>query len=77
MSTDGPLSTTDSAEKQIYAGAARMSAWMVVIEGNSAADVRGAHEALATGLQVHNAGAFESAIYRLDLTRLKSPWSAG
>ena len=74
---DEALSTTDSVERQIYAGTAQMSAWVVMIEGNSAADVRGAHEALAPGLQAHNAGAFESAIYRLEFTRLKTPWSAG
>jgi len=49
----------------------------VLIEGNSAADVRAANDALAPGLQAHNASALESAIYRLEFTRLKTPWSAG
>jgi hypothetical protein len=74
---DEALSGIDSAERQLYAGAARVPAWVVLIEGNSAADVRAAHEALAPGLQAHNASALESAIYRLEFTRLKTPWSAG
>jgi len=39
--------------------------------------VRTAHEALAPGLQAHNVGAIESSTYRLEFTRLKTPWSAG
>ena len=74
---DEAFSTIDSAESQLYADAPRVPAWVVLIEGNSAADVRAANEALAPGLQAHNAGALESAIYRLEFTRLKTPWSAG
>jgi hypothetical protein len=74
---DESFSTIDSAERQLYADAPSMPAWVVLIEGNSAADVRAANEALAPGLQAHNAGVFESAIYRLEFTRLKTPWSAG
>jgi hypothetical protein len=74
---DEAFSNIDSAERRLYADAPRMPAWVVLIEGNSAADVRAANEALAPGLQAHNAGALESAIYRLEFTRLKTPWSAG
>ena len=74
---DEAFSNIDSAERQLYADAPRVPAWVVLIEGNSAADVRAANEALAPGLRAHNAGAFESTIYRLEFTRLKTPWSAG
>jgi hypothetical protein len=74
---DEAFSNIDSAERQLYADAPRVPAWVVLIEGNSAADVRAANEALAPGLQAHNASALESAIYRLEFTRLKTPWSAG
>jgi hypothetical protein len=74
---DEALSGIDSAEGRLYADAPRVPAWVVLIEGNSAADVRAAHEALAPVLQAHNASALESAIYRLEFTRLKTPWSAG
>jgi hypothetical protein len=74
---DEALSTLDSAERQLLADAPRVPGWIVLIEGNSAADVRTAQEALAPGLQAHNVSALESATYRLEFTRLKTPWSAG
>jgi hypothetical protein len=74
---DDALSRIDSAETHLYADAPVVPAWVVLIEGNSAADVRAANEALTPGLQAHNASALESAIYRLEFTRLKTPWSAG
>ena len=74
---DEALSRIDSAERQLHADAPCVPGWIVLIEGNSAADVRTAHEALAPGLQAHNVSALESATYRLEFTRLKTPWSAG
>ena len=55
----------------------RVTGWVVLIEGHSVADVRGACEELTPGLQAHNASAFDSAIYRHEFARLKTPWSAG
>jgi len=74
---DEALNRIDSADRQLYADTPRVPGWIVLIEGNSAADVRTAHEALAPGLQAHDVSAIESATYRLEYTRLKTPWSAG
>ena len=74
---DEALSRIGSAERQLHADAPRVPGWIMLIEGNSAADVRTAHEALELGLQAHNVSALESATYRLEFTRLKTPWSAG
>ena len=74
---DVGLSEADTAEVEARTGKMRVPAWVVMIEGNSVADVRGAHEALAPGLQAHNPSIIETAIYRHELTRLKTPWSAG
>jgi hypothetical protein len=75
--TDVAMSKAETEEVEARTGEMRVPAWVVMIEGNSVADVRGAHDALAPGLQAHNASAFETAIYRHELTRLKTPWSAG
>jgi hypothetical protein len=74
---DVGLSEAETGEVEARTGKMRVPAWVVMIEGNSVADVRGAHDALAPGLQAHNASAIETAIYRHELTRLKTPWSAG
>ena len=75
--TDEGLDKAETAETQMHTNATRVSGWAVLIEGNSVADVRGAYEELTPGLQAHNASAFDSAIYRHEFTRLKTPWSAG
>jgi hypothetical protein len=75
--TDEKLSSIDAADGQLLADAPRVPGWVVLIEGNSASDVRTAHEALAPGLQAHDVSAIESSTYRLEFTRLKTPWSAG
>jgi hypothetical protein len=74
---DEALSRIDSAERQLHADTPRVPGWIVLIEGNSAADVRTAHEALEPGLRAHNVSAIEASTYRLEMTRLKTPWSAG
>ncbi len=73
---DEVLGRTVSAENESHADADRAPGWVVLIEGNAVADVRSAHEALAPGLQAQ-AATFDVAIYRHELTRLKTPWSAG
>jgi hypothetical protein len=50
---------------------------VVLIEGSSVGDVRGAGEAMARGLSAHGASAPDIAIYGHEITRLKTPWSAG
>jgi len=74
---DLSISKVETAEKKVRDEAMPVPAWIVLIEGNAVADVRGAGEALAPGLSAHNASAPETAIYRHEFTRLKTPWSAG
>jgi hypothetical protein len=73
---DGVQSGGESAPPNAD-GATAGPGWVVLVEGNSVGDVRAAHEALAPGLQAHDALSFNVAIYRHELTRLKTPWSAG
>ena len=54
-----------------------MPTWIVLIEGNSSADVRAAGDVLVPALQAHGARALETAIYRHEFTLLKTPESAG
>jgi hypothetical protein len=51
--------------------------WFVLIEGVAVADLDAAAEDLAPALQAHGAQAMERAVYRLEFTRLKTPWAAG
>jgi hypothetical protein len=74
---DEAISSVETTETKGRAIATGVPGWVVLIEGNSVADVRGAGEALAPALAAHNASALETAIYRHELTRLKTPWSAG
>ena len=74
---DEAISRIETAEKKARADATLVPASVVLIEGNSAADVRGAFDALAPDLGTLGTGAPDTAIYRLEFTRLKTPWSAG
>jgi hypothetical protein len=74
---DEAIGKVATSEKQLRVEATPAPAWIVLIEGNSVADVRGAGEALVPGLSAHNATAPDIAIYRHEITRLKTPWSAG
>lgn len=74
---DEAISKVETAEKKARADTTRVPTWIVLIEGNAVADVRAAGDALAPGLQMHNASAPETATYRHEFTRLKTPWSAG
>jgi hypothetical protein len=74
---DEAIGNVETADKKVQADAMPGPSWVVLIEGNSVADVRGAGEALAPGLAAHKASALETAIYRHEFTRLKTPWSAG
>ena len=74
---DEAISNAETAEKNARADTTLVPTWIVLIEGNAVADVRGAGDALTPGLAAHHASAFETAIYRHEFTRLKTPWSAG
>jgi hypothetical protein len=74
---DEAISKVETTEKKARADTTLVPTWIVLMEGNAVADVRAAGDALAPGLQAHNASALETAIYRHEFTRLKTPWSAG
>jgi hypothetical protein len=74
---DEAISRIETAEKKVRADTTLVPATVVLIEGNSAADVRAAFDALAPALQALDTSAPETAIYRHEYTRLKTPWSAG
>ena len=75
--TDEAISNVETAEKKTRPDALRVPAWIVLIEGKAVAEVRAAGEALVAGLAEHGAPAPDIAIYRHEITRLKTPWSAG
>ena len=74
---DEAISRIETAEKNARAQVTLVPTWIVLIEGNSVADIRDAGDALAQELAAHKASAIDTAIYRHEFTRLKTPWSAG
>ncbi len=74
---DEAASNVDTAEKRVRADATRVPAWILLVEGNAVPDVEGAADDLAPALKAHGATALERAVYRLEFTRLKTPWAAG
>ena len=74
---DHAASNMETAERKVRADATLVPAAIVLIEGNSAADVQGAFAALSPALRELGASAPDVATYRLEFTRLKTPWAAG
>jgi len=74
---DEAASKVETAERKARADATQVPTWVILIEGNSTAAVRGASEALGPALIEHRASTPAVAIYRHEHTRLKTPWSAG
>ena len=74
---DEAISRVETAEKKARADATLIPSWVLLIEGNTVADVRSAGETVAKELAAHQASAIETATYRHEYTRLKTPWSAG
>jgi hypothetical protein len=74
---DEGTSRIETAEKKVRGDTTLIPTSVVLIEGNSAADVRGAFDVLAPALQALKTSVPDTAIYRLEFTRLKTPWSAG
>lgn len=74
---DEAISRIETAEKKARADATLVPATVVLIEGNSSEYVSGAFGALAPVLASLHAGAPDTAVYRLENTRLKTPWAAG
>ncbi len=77
---DEEVSKIETAEKAARAEATLVPTWIVLIEGGGAADVRGAGETLTAelrALQGDAAPAPATAVYQLQHSRCKTPWSAG
>ena len=74
---DDAASGVETAERKVRANATLVPSWIILIEGNAVPDVDGAADDLVPTLMAHAAPAPERAIYRLEFTRLKTPWSAG
>ena len=74
---DEATSKLETAEKKARADATRVPTWVILIEGNSVADVRAAGESLGPALTEQRASPPVVAIYQHEYTRLKTPWSAG
>ncbi len=74
---DEAVSKLETAEKKARADTTLVPTWIVLIEGNGAADVRAAADALVPALHTLGASALETATYRHEFTRRKTPESAG
>ena len=70
-------SSIETAEKKVRAATTMVPSWIVLIEGNGVPDVDGAANELVPALLAAGARDLERSAYRLEFTRLKTPWSAG
>jgi hypothetical protein len=77
---DESISKVETAEKKARADTTQVPTWIILIEGNSSADVEAVGGALSQELQplLGAAGApILTSVYQLEFTRCKTPWSAG
>ena len=74
---DEAASAMETAERRARGAPDAVPLWIVLIEGISVPDVEGAADDLTPTLAAHGAQSIERAVYRLELTRLKTPWAAG
>ncbi len=74
---DDAINRIETTETKMRADAAPLPSWLLMIEGVAVASVRDAAQALAPELAAHRAEGIDTAIYRHECTRLKTPWSAG
>jgi hypothetical protein len=74
---DEAISKIETAEKKARADITEVPSWIVLIEGNGVPDVEKAADELAPVLQAHAAQGLLRSVYRLEYTRLKTPWAAG
>jgi len=77
---DESISKVETAEKKARADTTQVPTWIILIEGNSSADVSAAGAALSAELQpllgADGAG-IATSVYQLEYSRCKTPWSAG
>jgi hypothetical protein len=74
---DEAASSVETAERKVRGDATAVPSWVVLIEGIGVPDVESAADELAPALANYGAKTPERATYRLEFTRLKTPWSAG
>jgi hypothetical protein len=74
---DEAASRIETVERTTRPDALQVPAWIALIEGIAPASVRGAGDTLAAALPSLHASAIATALYRHEVTRLKTPWSAG
>ncbi len=74
---DIAASDIETRERSARADGTAVPAWIALIEGNGVPDVDAVADALAPALAEHGAQSPERAVYRLEYTRLKTPWTAG
>jgi hypothetical protein len=77
---DESISKVETAEKKARADTTQVPTWIILIEGNSSADVGAAGAALSQELQPLLGPAdapILTSVYQLEFSRCKTPWSAG
>jgi hypothetical protein len=77
---DESISKVETAEKKARADTTQVPTWIMLIEGDSSADVRAAGAALSGQLQTllgAHAAEIATSVYQLEYSRCKTPWSAG
>ena len=74
---DEAVSALDTAEKKARADTTAVPTWIALIEGNAVPDVEAGADDLVPALKAHGAAEPERAVYRLEIARLKTPWTAG
>jgi hypothetical protein len=77
---DESISKVETAEKKTRADTTQVPTWIILIEGNSSADVGAAGAALEKALQPLIGAAASpilTSVYQLEFSRCKTPWSAG
>ena len=74
---DEAASNIETTERKARANPTAVPSWIALVEGISVPDVEGAAAILVAALATHGVAAPEQAVYRLEHTRLKTPWTAG
>lgn len=74
---DEAASSVETAERKARADATLVPSWVVLVEGISVPDVEDAAAPIVTALRAEGAAQVDQAVYRLEFTRLKTPWAAG
>src|SRR5690348_12057608 len=77
---DESIRKVETAEKKARADTTQVPTWIILIEGNSSADVQAAGAALSQDLQPLLSAAdvpILTSVYQLEFSRCKTPWSAG